>query len=644
MFSAKKKLVLLLFVISTFTYSQEKTNEQIIYLKTSGKFKQKKSWGKFNRITAKYSDKTPKVLISKKNSRKNGSSTPSILRLSIPSSVDFNSMKVEFMNTGIFSDCEKSPIFEVFSHPNDPYADSSFTNYKGEIQLISHNFYDAWEIEKGDTNVVIGIIDTGTDFSQEDLQGKVIYNFSDPIDSINNDGDYLFDKPIIDNYRGWDLADWDNDPSFSANKHGLSVTGVVAASTNNGTGIAGTAYNCKYIPIKVSPDVNPSSITHGYEGVMYAAEHDFDVINLSWGRPFLGSPIFQEIINYAVLDKDVVVIAAAGNSGTERRYYPAGLDNVISVAGLKGNDEKQGKGTYHHSVDVCAVGQFVRTTQPGNEYKIESGSSMAAPIVSGAAALLRSHFPDWTAQQIGEQLRVTGDVIDTIPFNLPYKNKLGKKLNPYRALSDTTIPSVRVLQTSFSNFPYFNAFGDTLSIQNTFKNYLRGTENLEVTVKVESNNAIMVDSVVYVGSINTLDSYTNESFKMYVSPEQNETEHIVLHYIFSDGEYEDHQYIEVDLIKSYLIASSDNSTLVAPSQYITTYPNPFNETISLSNPDLVSKYSLYDLSGRLLIEKNLGFTKNKNISFKNLNLAEGSYFLRLELKDGTSESITVMKQ
>ncbi len=107
--------------------------------------------------------------------------------------------------------------------------------------------YAAWDSTFGDTNIVIGITDSGTDIDHVDLQGNIKYNYADPIDGIDNDFD-----GFIDNYRGWDLGENDNDPSTASSNHGIYVAGLAAAVTNNGEGVAGVGFNCKFLPVKVN--------------------------------------------------------------------------------------------------------------------------------------------------------------------------------------------------------------------------------------------------------------------------------------------------------------------------------------------------------------------------------------------------------
>ena len=144
--------------------------------------------------------------------------------------------------------------------PNDPSADSVTQYHLKNIQA-----YLGWAISKGDTNTVIGIVDTGTDWDHPDLQDNIKHNYADTIDGVDNDND-----GYIDNYRGWDLGENDNDPSSSVSSfgvhHGTGVSGIAAATTDNSKGVAGVGFKCKFLPVKIFNDNNQLTlITYLYE-------------------------------------------------------------------------------------------------------------------------------------------------------------------------------------------------------------------------------------------------------------------------------------------------------------------------------------------------------------------------------------------
>ncbi|MEQ8927777.1 MAG: S8 family serine peptidase, partial [Fulvivirga sp.] len=425
--------------------------------------------------------------------------------------------------------------------PNDPAA-----NPTTGAQYFLNNIraYDAWSIEQGDSTITIGLLDSGVEPNHEDLTSQIAYNYNDPINGIDDDGDGL-----IDNFAGWDIADGDNNPIADVDVHGTEVTAISSARTNNGIGIAGTGYKSKFLPIKIytSPSNN---FRNGYEAIALAADLSCKVINLSWGSAGSFSQFGQDIINYAVLEKDVVIIAAAGNTNEELDFYPASFDNVISVSATDINDEKTFFATYSHKVDMVAPGIEIYTATNGNAYGGgKSGTSYSAPMVAGAAALIRARFPNLNAQQVMERLRATADDIYGIGANAAYEGMLGKgRLNMLRALTDVT-PSIRIDSTNYTNGLGNYAYrGDTLELHFQFKNYLDSFQSGEITVSSNSPYVTFLSHSINVASLGTLQSANNFNSPFLVKLADNTppNEELIFRIDYSNGVYEDFEYISIN--------------------------------------------------------------------------------------------------
>ena len=525
---------------------------------------------------------------------------------------------------------EKNPTFELLHQPNDPLADSTLTNFSGQWILRFHDVYEAWDIEKGDSTITIGIVDTGLDSSNFDLLSNAQFNTNDPIDGINNDEDSIWGETLIDNYLGWDVADWDYNVTNKGESHGTKVAGVSSARTNNSTGVAGVGYKCKFMPIKTAPDLSPSSITAGYDGLLYAAEKGCQIINLSWGSTVLiNEEILQDLIDLIVNDYNCIIIAAAGNSNLDERYYPASLDNVISVTGIKDNNIKQGRSTYNYAVDLCAVGRYVRTTYPNNEYKIESGTSMASPVVAGAAALLKSHFPTWTSKQITEQLRVTGEIIDTITNNLGFQYKLGKKINVYKALSDTLKPAIRKENLAIPNYPNFNQDGETITFSPTFFNYRHNASNVSISIEIIEGNATLVDSTIIINQINTLESYFNpdSTFSINLLPSINPNEYVVIKINYTSNGYDDYEIIELNFTPTVLTSVSRLNSF-QQEKYLDVFPNPFFNNIEIDASIEFNTITIYNSLGeKIYIQESSKKSAYETINTS--NLPQGIYLIEV---------------
>lgn len=422
----------------------------------------------------------------------------SIYELKLNAGFDLKKAICNLMATGVIEYAEPHYTQQLLYTPNDPSAPVQY--YLNKIMA-----YQAWDISQSDTNIVIGVTDTGTDLFHEDLIANIKYNYLDPIDGADNDTD-----GYTDNYYGWDLGENDNTPQCNANFHGLHSAGISSATVDNSIGISGVGFKAKYLPIKIS---NASgTLNTSYEGIVYAVDHGCQIVNCSWGGTGAGQ-FGQDIVNYAAINKNALVVASAGNNGDDVLFYPASYQNVFNVAATDQLDHKKANSTYGISIDVCAPGEDILSTWVNNTYVASGGTSTAAPVVSGAAAIVKSHFPTYTGIQIGEQLRATADNIDTIAFNGPWAGKLGAgRINLYRALSDTNVVSI-VLTGSNVNDNNDNAFivGDTLTLTGTFTNYLAQANAVNVAVTCNSAFIHMIDSTVSLGNLNTLETVDNNS-------------------------------------------------------------------------------------------------------------------------------------
>jgi len=402
--------------------------------------------------------------------------------------------------------------------------------------------FEGWYICKGDTNTVIGISDTGTDIDHPDLVGNIKYNYADPINGIDDDND-----GYIDNFRGWNLGENNNNPQAVAVLHGIHVSGIAAATTDNNTGIAGAGFRCKFLPVKID-DAN-GNLVMSYESIVYAADHGCNIINCSWGDTISPGAYGQDIINYATINRNVLVVAAAGNSNTSVPWYPASYNYVISVAGTDSNDVKWNQSSYGNYVDVCAPSIGIWSTWDDGQYISSGGTSMAAPLVSGLAAIVKSYFPDYSALQVGEQLKVTADNIDTIQSNIPYAQQMGAgRVDLYRALTVTNLPSVKMLTENLPLASYmYLSKNDTLKITGDFINYLAPTSDLMVKITTTSPDVQIIDPAIDLGVIKMLETKNNNlsPFRILIKPSVQPNEQIIFKLNYTDNNYSAYQYFSI---------------------------------------------------------------------------------------------------
>ncbi|MCX5726112.1 MAG: S8 family serine peptidase [Candidatus Saganbacteria bacterium] len=319
----------------------------------------------------------------------------------------------------------KNPIRKIFLTPDDPY----FHDYPASFNqwgLYKISAEAAWDIETGDDEI-IAVIDTGVRSTHEDLSGKVIsgYNFFDGNANTND-----------------------------VHGHGTHVSGIIGAIGNNGVGIAGVDWGCKILPIRIfSPDLEPwTDSIKITSGIIFAADNFADVINMSFGGPGY-TTLEAAAIKYAY-DAGCVLVAAAGNYTGEIKQYPAAFTaEVMAVAATTIDDTKTDYSAYGNWVDISAPGgdgggypspmSEILSSYYYSDFSYEwmSGTSMAAPFVSGLAGLLRAQNPGWTNTQIEEKIMATADPIDSM--NPGYEGKLGAgRINAYTALSG--LPFARI--------------------------------------------------------------------------------------------------------------------------------------------------------------------------------------------------------
>ncbi|MBL4735246.1 MAG: S8 family peptidase [Flavobacteriales bacterium] len=484
-----------------------------------------------------------------------------IYQLTYSSNVSIDKVIRSINNLPLTEYTQKHYLPRMLYTPNDNPTDLNNQYHLDNIQAFA-----AWDIEKGDTNVVIGITDTGVDTAHIDLVGNLKYNYLEVYDGVDNDND-----GYIDNYQGWDMGDNDNDPSSSgiAYHHGTSVAGLAAASTNNGIQGAGVGFKCKFLPIKCNQD-NEGFLRKGYEGIVYAVDHGCQIINCSWGDTSSAPrPFEQEIVNYATLNNNVLVIAAAGNSNNQSLWYPASLKYVISVGGTDSNDVKYtvssvAGSSYGRHLDLSAPAHNIfAPTVPSGIGNVNSGTSYAAPIVAGCAALVKSRFPNYTALQIGEQLRVTADNIDMISGNAAFQEKLGSgRVNLFKAVTDTSRPSVVMITqlVTDGNDEIFN-IGDTISVEGIFKNYLAPTAGVSfASISSTNPNITFIQSVASLGMLGTLDTVGNFGFPLMftIDPTVGSDELLELRLEFNDTSLIGYEYMSIMVNPSYVDIEVNN--------------------------------------------------------------------------------------
>ncbi|RZL07891.1 MAG: serine protease, partial [Hymenobacter sp.] len=490
-----------------------------------------------------------------------------VYELTVPSNLALAKARTMLLATGVVEYVEPLYIRLPQYQPNDPRADSTAGNNEYHLRLT--RAYRAWDFTKGDTSVVIGVTDTGIRYSHEDLVRQVKYNYADPINGLDDDGD-----GYVDNFRGWDFSNNNNDPFYNEPvSHGSQVSGIAAGATDNGKGIAGVGFKCKFLPLQIFPGTTTGSFA-GYEAIVYAADHGCRVINMSWGGAGGYSRFEQDVCTYAAVNHDVVLVAAAGNTPADLLFYPASYDHVLAVAATNEADEKADFSTYSRRVDLSAPGANIiivngRTTgsiagPPDADYWVGSGTSFASPQVAGAAALVRSRFPQLTAEQVLAQLRQSADTsLYAVPANQNYLGYLGTgRLNIARAVAALNQREARVITSTFApDKPFGYAPGDTIRLAATVRNLLLPVAGLTVTLTSLSPYLTVRQGSFVVGSLATLAEADNGAapFRLAVAANVPPSTRATLHYHFvGANNYKSDQYVEVLLNPDFVQLDAGN--------------------------------------------------------------------------------------
>ena len=475
-------------------------DKKVVLGKTSGKITTGIS--KIDELNSKFSVQNQKKLFSDfKETALKTDKLSSIYILEVPDGTDLKQMKKEYENRSEVEYVEFDYKLELFEQPNDPlfvnqwYLNNTGQGYLGinripgdsnDTQIIKFGTFDAdidaletWQRNDQTVPVLVGIIDTGVDLDHEDLAANI---WTNPGEIPNNgiDDDH---NGFVDDVYGWDFAGSnlneiteDNDPTDTYG-HGTHCAGIVASVRGNGIGISGINTPCKIVAIKCFPDNSGGTLLSlAAKSIIYAADMGCNIINMSWGSAY-PSKVVEEAINYAV-SKNVLPIAAAGNSGAEDNFYPASYANVFTVGASNSKDEVTYFSTYGEQVEVVAPGEDILSLRADNtdmyadegasgkepnvhivnqKYYLADGTSMASPCAVGVAAYIMSASPGISNDRVIEVLEQSADDI-IYPYGGDSLYSPGKDI--YSGYGRVNLNSALQLlsgRLAKINYPYENA-------------------------------------------------------------------------------------------------------------------------------------------------------------------------------------------
>lgn len=415
----------------------------------------------------------------------------SMIVVSIKDSLSLSGQRNLFHDPSIFyaePDCQ----YEASIVPND----SDFhllwalnnTGQNGGIPEADIQLTEAWQKETGSDSVVVGVIDSGVDWRHPDLIDNIWQNLAEDADQDGRvlewiGGQWVFDpgdqngidddgNGYIDDFVGWDFVNNDNDPSddhFLG--HGTHVAGTIAARGNNGLGISGVSWHAKIMALKFLNGQGTGFASDAVAAIDYAIMMEADLTNNSWGGGINSQSLF-DAVGRAQQAGQIFVAAAGnnyGNNNDRTAVYPSSyaFDNILSVTATDNYDRLTNFANIGHAtVDLAAPGYGIYSTTPQNRYGYLSGTSMAAPHVSGAICLLLSQ----------QATAAYTHIIDRLIYAVDRRNNLeeictsGGRLNVHRAMGPPFLFQAEIQTTGLTHALAAGTLGEGKTIMSGLKN------------------------------------------------------------------------------------------------------------------------------------------------------------------------------
>ncbi len=440
---------------------------------------------------------------------------------------------------------DDSEVTDVTTNPD--FEKSKHFGPHGILQGWKH-MNDHGRHPGGSADVIVAVIDTGVDYNHLDLRNNIWVNPAEiPGNGIDDDG-----NGYVDDVNGWNCVGNNNDP-MDDNGHGTHVAGIIAAENNNIGGV-GVAYNCKIMVLKAGNSSGYFNNSDIAEAIQYAYMNGASVINMSFGGSNISIAVEDALENAYT---SCVLVAAAGNDSLCNNLdcpscdfkgvsYPAALPYVIGVMSTDANGNQSGFSNYDHypyndiEYEVYAVGETIPSTWPGNKYATLQGTSMAAPSVSGIAALLRSYYTDrelYSTKFIQSQIVNTGTLH---PYN-PWSEEVDDAhtiANIYEALTQLPKPNVNLYDywiddsaaiADGNNGNGVIDAGETVRLYFSLHNRGGVASNVQVSVDTMRNNDpaltdpyfTFVNSEIHISDIGTYSvrESGDKYFEIIVSPD-----------------------------------------------------------------------------------------------------------------------------
>ncbi len=618
----------------------------------------------------------------------------SFYTIQFPNSTKLQNVIDEYINSGLVEYAEPDYVGNGGGTPNDQYFNRQWSlSNNGTFSLSQAipgadiQMKSAWDIEQGDTNIVVAIIDSGNKLDHPEFAGRIWTNKKE-IPNNNIDDDLNGYK---DDVYAWDFVNSDNMPTDDLG-HGTCVAGIIGANANNGIGYAGVDWKCKLMNLKVLNSSNSGLYSWFSQAIYYATDNGAKVINMSLGGSSTSTTLLTAI-NYAV-SKGVIIVACMMNTNSSVAYYPAAYSGVIAVGSTNPNDLRSAPffwstssgSNYGNHISVVAPGNYIYSLNHLSNTNYDTywgGTSQAAPHVAGLASLLLSQETSRTPAQIRAIIESTAE--DTIGNKLEdvvgWDRYYGYgKINAYNALLlSTKCYSTYNNQTSicqgdsiFLQGAYrFNAgiYIDTFDVANkcdsisicslSIKNPTSSFYSEKACNSFLWNNKTYLKSGIYQDTISnfqgcdsiitlTLDMVNLDS-TIRKNGDTLFANQIGATYQWLDCNKNFEQIIGdtnrnfiAKKSGNYAVNISKNSCLITSActsilktdlknlnelNFFHIYPNPTNGIFTIEtslNYDL--NYEVFDMTGKLILK---GKTSNNSIGIDISEYSQGVYFLKI---------------
>jgi subtilisin family serine protease len=396
--------------------------------------------------------------------------------------------------------------------PNDPLYSQQWGIPACQIDAV-------WDSTSGDSTQIIAILDSGVDWTHPDLKDNIWINYPEANGLTGNDDDH---NGYIDDIRGWNFIGNNNNPADD-NSHGTHVAGIIAAEGNNGIGIAGVNWHAKIMPVKVFQSNGKGDVAVISQGINYAAMNGATIINMSFGTYARSLTMENALANaYATS----VLVAAAGNDGIcigpgkcpdnkdSSPFYPAALSYVLGVEapppppfGFSNYDVDGPVYSAYPELfnyELKAPGTSIISTIPNGNYRVYSGTSMAAPMVSGAVSLYRHFFPTQSQELLW------GNLINSLKSYIQLSDAINQSPKPVLNFVSSTI-----VDTISGDDHDGNAdAGETIELWYKVRNTWGQSDSVFVGIRFgefEDTSVVQIlKNSAFIGSISAYATRTNE--------------------------------------------------------------------------------------------------------------------------------------